>query len=122
MEVVPLRSRLARGQAQADEEMRDISRSIIDLLPSPHAAHVADGFLYSFDNVDSPIPALSLGNFMDNVRETEKFIAKEYEILDGNGEAVKGKKARRTLRKAANSPPLASTVPTELEDEGFELL
>ncbi len=63
---------------------------------------------------------LSLDVFVKhNVRETGKLVEKEYEILDGNGDALKGRKARQTLRKAATQP---IEVVDETEDDDFELV
>jgi hypothetical protein len=108
------------------EELNDpaISRSLIDLLPTPNRSlksSVTDGFLYSFDRRDTPGKPLSLEIFVKtNTKETEKFVEKEYEILDNNGDALKGRKARRNLRR--QSPPASAEEPTVIEDDGFELI
>ncbi len=53
---------------------------------------------------------LSLDVFVKpNKRETEQLVEKEYEILDANGDTLRGRKARQTLRKAASNP--ADLVP-----------
>jgi hypothetical protein len=108
------------------EELNDpaISRSLIDLLPSPNRSRnpqVTDGFLYSFDRKDTPGQPLSLEVFVKtSTKETEKLVEKEYEILDNNGDALKGRKARRNLR-GQSRPPMAEE-PAIIEDDGFELL
>lgn len=109
------------------EELNDaaISRSLIDLLPSsnrslrPTAA--TDGFLYSFDRTETPGKPLSLELFVKtNTKETEKLVEKEYEILDSNGDALKGRKARKNLRR--QNQPLTIDEPAVVEDDGFELV
>jgi hypothetical protein len=107
------------------EEMNDpaISRSLIDLLPSPTMRRnsATDGFLYSFDRSDSPGRPLTLDVFVKtNPKETEKLVEKEYEILDNNGDALKGRKARRNLRRP--NQPQTADEPAVIEDDGFELV
>jgi hypothetical protein len=104
----------------AREEMQDVSRSIVDLVPSPRGTSASDGFLYSFDRTESPVNVLSLDIFVKPDVQTEKLVEKEYEILDANGDALRGKKARRNLRKAASNP--IETAPVEGDDEEFELI
>lgn len=107
------------------EELSDpaISRSLIDLLPSPSRIRkpsVTDGFLYSFDRTDTPGKPLSLDIFVKtNPKETEKLVEKEYEILDYNGDALKGRRARRNLRRQDLAP---AEEPAIIEDDGFELV
>lgn len=68
---------------------------------------------------------MTLENFVKtDDRKTEKFVEKEYEILDANGEALKGRKAkRRGLRggAAAGSSQQEDEDRVE-EDDGFELI
>ncbi|ETS83805.1 hypothetical protein PFICI_05681 [Pestalotiopsis fici W106-1] len=118
----------SRAKVDAMEELMDpaISRSLIELLPSPNRSsrkpQVTDGFLYSFDRKDSPGRPLSLEVFVKtNTKETEKLVEKEYEILDNNGDALKGRKARRNLRRQGGSVPLTEE-PSVVEDDGFELI
>lgn len=99
------------------------TRSIYEMLSSPveRRASGSDNFLYSFDRTETPGKPLSLEVFLKtNPRETEKLVEKEYEILDGNGEALKGRKARRDLRR--QSPHAIVEEPGTIEDEGFELI
>ncbi|KAH8681603.1 hypothetical protein BX600DRAFT_429524 [Xylariales sp. PMI_506] len=117
----------SRAKVDAMEELQDpaISRSLIDLLPQPNDAHrspgVTDGFLYSFDHNNSPGKPLALDAFIkSNPRETEKLVEKEYEILDSNGDALKGRKARQNLRR--QSPRTMPEEPATVEDDGFELV
>lgn len=82
---------------------------------------VTDGFLYSFDRTDTPGQPLSLDVFVKtNTKETEKFVEKEYEILDYNGDALTGRKARRNLRRQNQGP--SAEEPAIIEDDGFELI
>ncbi|KAK3398589.1 hypothetical protein B0T20DRAFT_479346 [Sordaria brevicollis] len=85
-----------------------------------------DNFLYSFDEDSTPgfsRTALTLENFVKtDDRKTEKFVEKEYEILDANGEALKGRKAkRRGLRVPGGGASQDKGEEVE-EDEGFELV
>jgi len=121
---------------------RKNSRSA-DSIPSTPSAESSStaGVLYSFDKQDTPgfRKPMTLESFVKapTGRETEKLVEKEYEIVDGNGEAVKGRKARKCLRQqmpqhahsaddAADPLRAASggggrTVAFE-DDDGFELL
>ncbi|ORY65509.1 uncharacterized protein BCR38DRAFT_340953 [Pseudomassariella vexata] len=116
----------SRAKVEAMEELADsaISRSLIDMLPSPNSRRkpsVSDNFLYNFDRAESPGKPLSLDIFVKtNRKDTEKFIEKEYEILDTNGDTLKGRKARQNLRR----PNYAAVVkePEIIEDDGFELV
>ncbi len=111
-----------RNKISAKDEIRDASRSIIDMLPSARQNSVSDGFLYSFDRTDSPAHVLSLDVFVKSTeRGTEKLVEKEYEILDDNGDAVRGKKARQTLRKSASNP-IEVVRTSDDEDDDFELV
>jgi hypothetical protein len=82
-------------------------------------------FVYSFDN-NSPQTALTLDAFIKapSVRDTEKMIKNEYEVVDANGEAVHGRKARQVLREAAaSSSPVTKPKLIEVVDEDdFELV
>lgn len=82
---------------------------------------VSDNILYSFDRTESPGKPLSLDVFVkSNPKETEKFVEKEYEILDYNGDSLKGRKARQNLRRKNHVP--AVEEPDVVEDDGFELV
>lgn len=119
----------SRAKVNAMEELNDpaLSRSLLDMLPSPNSrllsrqkSSISDNFLYSFDRADSPGKPLSLDIFVKtNTKETEKFVEKEYEILDNNGDALKGRKARRNLRRPAQA---TISEPEIVEDDGFELV
>jgi hypothetical protein len=55
----------------------------------------------------------------------EKFVEKEYEILDANGEARKGRKAKRRGLRAPGGAATSGKGEEEdevVEDEGFELV
>ncbi|KAI5866474.1 hypothetical protein GGS23DRAFT_273164 [Durotheca rogersii] len=117
----------SRAKLNALEELHDqssVSRSIHDLLPSPHTRRshsISDNILYSFDRAESPGKPLTLDVFVKtNPKETEKFVEKEYEILDNNGDALKGRKARQNLRRKNRGP--TADEPEVIEDDGFELL
>lgn len=78
-------------------------------------------FLYSFDATDTPGKPLSLDIFVKpNTKETEKLVEKEYEIVDSNGDELKGRKAR--LRNLRRPNQAGAPEPDAVEDEGFELV
>ncbi|KAF2967047.1 hypothetical protein GQX73_g6509 [Xylaria multiplex] len=123
----PLPQRFWHAKAHARAELQDpsnMSRSLHDLLPSPPSQRresVSDDFLYSFDRAESPGKPLSLDVFVKtNTRATEKFVEKEYEILDYNGDAVKGRRALKDLHRGKTAPPAEEAE--LVEDEGFELV
>lgn len=93
-------------------------------MPSPQAQRsfsIADNVLYSFDRAETPGKPLTLDVFVKtNPKETEKFVEKEYEILDQNGDALKGRKARQNLRRRGPVP--AAEESDIMEDDGFELV
>jgi len=118
-----------RSSVNARDEIDDTSRSVVDLRDlSPSSRRkqsLSDGFLYSYDRADSPAHVLSLDVFVKppNVREMEKLVEREYEILDANGDALKGRKARQTLRQTASGPvEKSATAPAMLDDDDFELV
>ncbi|KAI1822267.1 hypothetical protein F4861DRAFT_541148 [Xylaria intraflava] len=106
------------------QDPSNMSRSLHELLPSPGTRRkqsVSDDFLYSFDETESPGRPLSLGVFVKtNTKETEKFVEKEYEILDCNGDAVKGRKALKDLHRGKVAGPAEEAE--IIEDDGFELV
>ncbi|KAJ4381452.1 hypothetical protein N0V85_008662 [Neurospora sp. IMI 360204] len=107
---------------------KNLFSSVVSSTTSTTAAE--DNFLYSFDQDSTPgfsRTPLTLENFVKtDDRKTEKFVEKEYEILDANGEALKGRKAkRRGLRGGAAAAAAAASQQEEEEveeDEGFELV
>ena len=116
-----------KGKYAAQDEISETSRSISDLLPlSPgfHGARkdsVSDNFLYNFDRVDSsPGNPLSLDVFVKEP-STERQVEREYEVLDHNGEVLRGRKARRNLR-SGKSPTTEPSEGMGEEDDGFELV
>ncbi|KAK4126289.1 hypothetical protein N657DRAFT_643073 [Parathielavia appendiculata] len=144
-----------RGKLYAQHEIRDAAPSTPDLDLSPlasptdlnptrnplsastsssAAAAAGDPFVYSFDRTDSPGGPLTLEVFVKpgvghgKGDQTEKLVEREYEVLDGNGEAVKGRKARAVLRRGGTGsvePSAGTGMGVEEageEDEGFELL
>ncbi|KAI1120223.1 hypothetical protein F5Y10DRAFT_136967 [Nemania abortiva] len=106
------------------QDPANMSRSLRELLPSPHTQRkqsVSDDFIYSFDQTESPGKPLSLDVFVKtNTKATEKFVEKEYEILDYNGEPLKGRKALKDLHRGKMAPPAEEAE--LVEDEGFELV
>lgn len=116
-----------RNAMNARQEVHDASRSIPELLPSMtldgSQATASDGPLYSFDRTDSPGRPLALDIFVKpaTARDTERFVEKEYEIVDGNGQTLKGRKARRNLRKSGSDLPDQGDVDVG-QDEEFELV
>lgn len=134
-----------RVSTNARQEIRDASRSGgeliwsstyrssktgFDIAANSPISPNGSGFLYSFDNTDSPPPVLTLDLFVKpHVRATEMLVEKEYEVLDGNGDTVKGRRVRQILRKAATartkSAAAAAATPNLIEvvdEEDFELV
>ncbi|KAI0456426.1 hypothetical protein F5B21DRAFT_502323 [Xylaria acuta] len=114
-------------KSKALVELQDpvnMSSSLRELLPSPHTQRkqsVSDDFLYSFDKAESPGKPLPLEVFVKtNTKATERFVEKEYEILDYNGDAVKGRKALKDVHRGKAVPPAEETE--LIEDDGFELV
>lgn len=120
-----------RNKIYAQKEINDtaISRSLADLsLPTSPIARrglsTSDNILYSFDRTDTPGHPVTLDIFVKTTgRDTERLIEKEYEVINANGEALSGKKARRDLRKMHTDPGTALGLDDAIiEDEGFELV
>ena len=90
-------------------------------------AQDTSSLLYSFDNTDSPPPALTLDLFVKptTARATEKLVEKlvekEYEVLDDNGDAVRGRKARHMLRNKGPATARAEADVVVVDDD-FELI
>jgi hypothetical protein len=92
----------------------------------------SDPFVYSFDRTESPGRPLTLEVFVKSGekgdRTTEKLVEKEYEVVDGNGEAVRGRRARAFLRRGGTTSAVAGGKDGGVEgggveeDEGFELV
>ena len=117
----------SRAKCDVLAEMNDPSnfiRTMQEMIAPNHNDPIKfedDYFWYSFDRNESPGYPLSLDAFVKtNPRETEKFVEKEYEILDANGEPLKGRKARRDLRR--KSPKSMAEEPGTIEDDGFQLV
>ncbi|KAI0003140.1 hypothetical protein F4779DRAFT_634814 [Xylariaceae sp. FL0662B] len=117
-----------RAKMDALVELRDpsnVSRSLHELMPSSpnrRKLSASDNIMYSFDRTESPGKPLSLDVFVkSNPKETEKFVEKEYEILDYKGDALKGRKARQNLRRK-NPAPVTEETDIIIEDDGFELV
>ncbi|KAF6789357.1 hypothetical protein CSOJ01_14811 [Colletotrichum sojae] len=104
---------------QAKEQIKDpLSHSLMDLAPSQGGWRnltASEDWKYSFDLVDSPYQPVTLDVFIKKAtgRDTERMVEKEYEILNENGQVLKGREARQNLRQ---DHMLAA------EDEGFELV
>lgn len=104
---------------QAKEQIKDpLSHSLMDLAPSHGSWRnftASEDWKYSFDLAESPYRPLSLDVFIKNAtgRETERMVEKEYEILNENGQILKGREARQNLRR---------DYVLTAEDEGFELV
>ena len=100
---------------------------MLDLFPAygssaaPCTPQDSDSSIYySFDSPGAPYTALPLSVYVKaNPKETEKFVEKEYGIVDGYGEFVKGKKARSSLRRGGG---VSREVDEVREDDGFELV
>lgn len=112
-------ARVKSKMSAADEVLASIND-----LPSPDATQhmsFSDHVLYSFDRAETPGKPVSLEAFVKQPtgRDTERLVEKEYEVLDGNGEPLKGRKARSILRKSGSD--LASKD-QPVEDDDFELV
>lgn len=108
------------------EEAAGGSRSILDYLPgSPQRqlSNPMDQVLYSFDRTDTPGRPLTLEVFVKTTgRETEKFVEKEYEVIDANGDALRGRKARSNLRRGTAGAGKSAGEEMEVDEDGFELI
>ncbi|CAK7270024.1 hypothetical protein SEPCBS119000_003872 [Sporothrix epigloea] len=86
----------------------------------PSRAAILDGGtpLHSFDMLDSPLHSLPLAAFVKapSVRDTERMVNREYEIVDSNGAMATGRRARELLRQ----PPALYAIPAT--DGDFELI
>lgn len=112
-----LPSGLVRVRSSAQEELEHGTQS----EPFDQEHPEQDEFLYNFDTAGSPATRLSLDVYVrSNPRAMEKLVEKEYEVLDVNGDALKGKKARQHLRQKAASDP--GVEKSTLEEDGFELV
>ncbi|KAF3767469.1 hypothetical protein M406DRAFT_350576 [Cryphonectria parasitica EP155] len=118
-----------RSKVSAREEIEEAasaSRSVLDYLPaSPQhqRPNPMDHVLYSFDRTDSPGRPLTLEIFVKTTgRETEKFVEKEYEVIDTNGDALRGRKARRNLRQGTAADAKLAGEEVEIDEDGFELV
>ncbi|KAK8090715.1 hypothetical protein PG994_000220 [Apiospora phragmitis] len=118
----------SRAKVNPMEEMSDpsMTRSLIEMLPSSDhvvKTNVVDRALYSFDRVDSPGKPLSLDVFVkSDTKGTEKLIEREYEVLDINGDALKGRKARRILRHPSPKQHAISNDFNAEDVDGFQLV
>lgn len=129
------RSKLhAQSEIQDADALLDASSSA---LSSPSlsrtlavSATAADPFVYSFDRTDSPGRPLTLEVFVKKTtgRETEKLVEREYEVLDANGQAVRGRRARAVLRRGGTESSGDGNGKGEeeeqwgKEEDGFELV
>ncbi|KAH8889638.1 hypothetical protein GQ53DRAFT_187166 [Thozetella sp. PMI_491] len=124
--------RRVKGKGAAHEEMSASWGPILDLVPfssiGPHAASarkgsVSDNTLYSFDRDNTPGAPLPLDAFVKEApRATERQVEREYEVLDHNGEVLRGRKARQNLRKSPNALGASAVDKIIIEDDGFELV
>lgn len=124
-----LGNRRVRHKVSAQEEIDEaasVSRSVLDYLPGSPRRQVSnpmDNVLYSFDRTDSPGRPLTLEVFVKTTgREMEKFVEKEYEIVDANGDMLKGRKARRNLRRGTAEGSKSGDNDFEIDEDGFELV
>ncbi|KAH7035714.1 uncharacterized protein B0I36DRAFT_347451 [Microdochium trichocladiopsis] len=118
-----------RAHLDARVQLSD-PNNLIDYLSEdmPGARDVrspTDGFLYSFDRTDTPGRPLSLEMFVKEnpraTRATERLVENEYEIVDSNGDALQGRRARNMLRRQ-NNGPVEEHSELAREDDGFELI
>ncbi|KAK0665912.1 hypothetical protein QBC41DRAFT_158779 [Cercophora samala] len=88
-------------------------------------AGAQDDVLYSFDRQElspgrRPVRLEVFVKAGNTQKETERLVEKEYEVVDGNGEAVKGRRAKRVLR-SGTSERKEEEEPVVVEG-GFELV
>ncbi|CCF45224.1 hypothetical protein CH063_03545 [Colletotrichum higginsianum] len=107
-----------QSAARAKEQIKDpLSRSVMEMAPSQEGwknLPASEDWKYSFDRIESPNRPLTLDVFIKTTgRETERMVEKEYEILNENGQILKGRKARQSLRQ--DGLRIA-------EDDGFQLV
>lgn len=108
-----------RSAARAKEQIKDpLSRSVMNMAPSQDLygdISATEDWKYSFDRVDSPGRPMTLDIFVKTAtgRETERMVEKEYEILNENGQVLKGRKARQNLRQEGGRVS---------EEDGFQLV
>ncbi|OLN95646.1 hypothetical protein CCHL11_04821 [Colletotrichum chlorophyti] len=107
-----------KAAAGVKEQIKDpLSQSLVDLVPVPGGRRnqgVSEDWMYSFDKNESPGRPLTLDVFVKtNGRDTERMVEKEYEILNENGQVLKGRKARQNLRHEQLGVA---------EDDGFQLV
>ncbi|KAL2120621.1 hypothetical protein VTJ04DRAFT_4648 [Mycothermus thermophilus] len=102
-------------------------------LSASASAASGDPFIYSFDRTTSPNAPLSLEVFIKPASQnrhrvggdTERLVEREYEVVDENGQAVRGRKVRTLLRKEERGRLGKGKGKEEEgggEDEGFELI
>ncbi|KAM7196368.1 hypothetical protein V8F20_007027 [Naviculisporaceae sp. PSN 640] len=118
-----------RTKVYAQKEIEDsaLSRSLAEmsLPPSPlRGLSASDNIFYSFDKPDSPGRPVTLDIFVKTTgRETERLIEREYEVINTKGESLRGKRARRDLRKTHADPNTSlGSEDDVIEDEGFEII
>ncbi|KAL2200444.1 hypothetical protein P885DRAFT_66129 [Corynascus similis CBS 632.67] len=122
-----------RAGVYTKADVLEAAIAVDDVPSTPGAVPPADaGVLYSFDRTDTPGRALTLDVFVKTTnggKETERLVEKEYEVLDANGDAVRGRKAKAVLRKGTGRVKGNDTATggegdkdgEEVED-GFELI
>jgi hypothetical protein len=113
-----------RGKGRGQEEIGDISRSVAELAPSFTTSASDVDNMYALDaGNDTPARPLALDMFVKTgARDgTERLVEKEYEVVDTNGDTLKGRKARRrNLRKSGSD---AGSQEDDVNDvDGFELV
>lgn len=116
-----------QSKLHAKVEINDANRHLGDFSPvAPliRRQSITDNFLYSFDRRDTPGQPMALDIFVKATtgRDMEKFVAKEYEILDTDGATLKGRKARHVLRHGHADPSPHAPMPTAEDDDGFEIV
>jgi hypothetical protein len=109
---------------KARDEIQDsaMSGSLVGIR-APYAQRklsLSDSFTYSFDRTESPNLPQSLEVYLKPTteRDTERFVQREYEILDVDGELVRGTMAKSVLRRRSSNMQLQGAA----EDDGFELI
>lgn len=100
--------------------------SIKDVKDTKDVNFKEPSILYSYDNLSTPQAALPLEVFVKPAtakatsKLVEKLVEKEYEVLDDNGDAVRGRKARQVLRN--RGPATVTAEPEPVVDGDYELI
>ncbi|KAL2260698.1 hypothetical protein VTK26DRAFT_5230 [Humicola hyalothermophila] len=116
-----------------DVDEEDIHPVSVPLTPEERAALNGYPLDYTWfeegkPNLSTPKPVFTLESFVTKHgrgrrSETERLVEREYEVVDGKGEAVRGKKkVRSMLRREGGKENEKEGKEEEEEEDGFELV